>query len=1075
MFKINDKILLNLAENFTTYQRGLVYAFQNKVKNFKFDDLSLTINALVMGSKNYNVEIAFSKYGEVDDAFCTCPSYWNNNGCCKHIIAVLKKAQQELSIFEKILSSRHQHNNDIFNFIETLQQRNVKTELILDITYTASTTEFYHGVPLGSISLRIGESRLYSIKSIKKFFEGLEEDRVIEFGKNFTFYPSIHTFKEQDQQIIDLLRQIYETEKITEELHYLYQPKSVFKGKSVYLSPTSVHKLFSLLTYKDITVNILGRDYENVRIIEKDLPLDFTITQDQQDLLLELKSKEVLLPLTPKGEYFFTKGHIYHLSKQQQKYFAPFFHALQNPRKEIRFSNKDKERFVSELLPIVRNIGVVEIEHQVEETFHEASLRIEVYFDKNEDEISARVKFIYDDVSIDPFSAQQTYHGDKILIRDIEKERAILDIFEQAEFKVLEGKLYLRDDEKIFSFIYTLLPILQENAEIFYSDTFKNIRIKDPRAFTGGIRLNEGSDMLEFSFHHEEIAHSELKFILSSLKEKKKYHRLKDGSFIPLDSDTLKHISELVDYLDLSDKDLDKKMIELPKFRAVYLENKLKENKTFRAEKNLAFKQLVQNINEPQDMDFQPPLELQSVLREYQKTGFKWLKTLSMYGLGGILADDMGLGKTLQTIAFIASEKSNGLGPSLIVAPTSLVYNWEEEVQKFAPSLRTLIISGTQNERAVQLQEVEKADLVITSYPLIRRDIELYENFRFAYCFLDEAQHIKNASSQNSKSVKQIKARGFFALTGTPIENSLTELWSIFDFIMPGYLLTHTKFSRKYEKPIIKEQNPNVLGELSKQISPFILRRLKKDVLKELPPKIESKMTAELLEDQKKLYLAYLQEAKGEIAKELSSNGFEKSQMKILAALTRLRQICCHPSMFLENYESTSGKMQLLQEVIEDALESGHRILLFSQFTSMLGIIKNYLSKQNISYFYLDGSVKAEKRKEMVKNFNKGEGEIFLISLKAGGTGLNLVGADMVIHYDPWWNPAVEEQATDRAYRIGQTNVVQVIKLITQGTIEEKIYALQEKKKQMIESIIQPGETFLSQMNEEEIKKLFDL
>jgi SNF2 family DNA or RNA helicase len=292
---------------------------------------------------------------------------------------------------------------------------------------------------------------------------------------------------------------------------------------------------------------------------------------------------------------------------------------------------------------------------------------------------------------------------------------------------------------------------------------------------------------------------------------------------------------------------------------------------------------------------------------------------------------------------------------------------------------------------------------------------------------------------------------------------------------MPGYLLSHNKFGIQYERPIIKKQDKKALKELSKHIRPFILRRMKKDVLKELPPKIESKMIAELTKEQKKVYLAYLQQVKGEIAQEMKEKGFEKMHIKILAALTRLRQICCHPGVFLENYTGDSGKMQLLEEILQETLESGHRVLLFSQFTSMLQLIELQLKKQKIDYFYLDGSVPAQKRGEMVRSFNEGTGQIFLISLKAGGTGLNLTGADTVIHFDPWWNPAVEDQASDRAYRIGQKNAVQVMKLITQGTIEEKIYKLQQKKKRMNESVIQPGETLLSKMDEKEIRELFEL
>jgi SNF2 family DNA or RNA helicase len=529
----------------------------------------------------------------------------------------------------------------------------------------------------------------------------------------------------------------------------------------------------------------------------------------------------------------------------------------------------------------------------------------------------------------------------------------------------------------------------------------------------------------------------------------------------------------MVDSLNIAERELEKKMVEIPKYRALYIDRCLRDS-SWRVERNLAFKQLVQNVNEPRDMEFDVPDHFREVLRGYQKTGFKWLKTLSMYGLGGILADDMGLGKTIQTIAFIMSEQEKEHAPALVVAPTSVLYNWQDEARKFASGMKVVVVSGTPKERESLLQEARQADLVVTSYALIRRDVELYKDFDFGYCFLDEAQHIKNPASLSAKAVKIIKARGYFALTGTPLENSLTELWSVFDFVMRGYLLSHQKFTKKYERPIVRDQDQSALRELQKQIAPFILRRMKKDVLHELPPKVESKVLTDLTGDQKKIYLTYLQRAKGEIEEAIASGGFEKSRIKILSILTRLRQICCHPATFLENYQGDSGKLLYLREVVKDAVKSGHRILLFSQFTAMLDIIRKQLDNEQIDYFYLDGSTRAEERGGMVHDFNRGERDAFLISLKAGGTGLNLTGADMVIHYDPWWNPAVEDQASDRAYRIGQKNSVQVIKLIAKGTIEEKIYDLQQKKRAMIESVIKPGETMLSRMTEHEVRELLD-
>jgi SNF2 family DNA or RNA helicase len=510
----------------------------------------------------------------------------------------------------------------------------------------------------------------------------------------------------------------------------------------------------------------------------------------------------------------------------------------------------------------------------------------------------------------------------------------------------------------------------------------------------------------------------------------------------------------MVEYLNIKDSDLDKEKILLSRYNALYIEQSTMD-KGLKIEKDKKFKELISNLSEVKDEEVEPKEEINKIMRDYQKFGFKWLKTLAKCGFGGILADEMGLGKTLQAISFIQSETEQGEKlPSLVVAPTSLVYNWKDEVEKFAPDLKTLVISGDKKERREKLKEIYKYDIILTSYPLIRRDIEDYEEIQFKYCFLDEAQHIKNPNSINSKAVKELKAKAYFALTGTPIENSLTELWSIFDFIMPGYLMSHSKFSHKYEGPIVKDNNLMALKELNKHIKPFMLRREKKDVIKELPPKIEHKIVVEMTKEQKKLYAAYLTQSKEEVDMEIREKGFKNSRFKILSILTRLRQICCDPTTFVDNFKGESGKMEALDDLLEDSIKSGNRILLFSQFTSVLKNIEKRLKKNKIEYMYLDGQTPMEDRGGLVKSFNEGEGKVFLISLKAGGTGLNLTAADTVIHFDPWWNPAVEEQASDRAHRIGQKKTVQVIKLIARGSIEEKIYELQQKKKEIIKNVM---------------------
>ena len=414
---------------------------------------------------------------------------------------------------------------------------------------------------------------------------------------------------------------------------------------------------------------------------------------------------------------------------------------------------------------------------------------------------------------------------------------------------------------------------------------------------------------------------------------------------------------------------------------------------------------------------------------------------------------------------------------TLVVCPSSLTLNWQNEANKFTNELNVLVIRGTLTERKRQISEIENYDLVITSYDLLKRDIELYKekNYKFRYVIADEAQYLKNSNTQNAKSIKKIKADTRYALTGTPIENSLAELWSIFDFIMPGYLFQYKKFKTIYETPIVKDNDEKAMSKLKMLIEPFILRRTKKEVLTELPEKTITVLNNEMCEEQKNIYLSYLAQAKQEVADQIHTNGYGKSQIQILAALTRLRQICCHPSLFINGYHEGSSKLEQCMEIVKDAITGSHKILLFSGYTSMFDIIEKELKKEKIKYFKLTGATKVDERIKLVDEFNENpEIQVFLISLKAGGTGLNLTGADMVIHYDPWWNLSTENQATDRAYRIGQKNNVQVYKLITKNSIEEKIYELQQKKAELIDNMLDTNTSFVNKLSKEEIMSLFE-
>lgn len=1094
MFEINEQSLKDKCGS-VIYERGLDMYLRNKVRRMdieieKDNESSLdvlSIEAIVESAyENSNYEVYIEMVDKINRIgySCSCPHSLKRGEVCKHVVAVLLKWNREK---ERIMRKNPRLSSLKSNqFIESMKEailsksKNHK-ELKLEIKYEFESLERKKS----SVELKIGEEKTYVVKNMREFLKYINSTtgEELEFGKGFTYNPYIHKFSDVDKKIIDLLTEIYEIDMNISyqnnlSSHYLHS-SGLISGKKIYMSNMQVKRFFETIKGKSFDAVINGKSLTNLIILEEDMPLEFSLKL-KDDFLVIGYGKEIPVPLTDGGEYFYFKGNIYHPSEEQIRLYNPFYKEYMRAKSgKLIFSRDNIENAASYVIPSIKRISSnVVIDEKIKDKFSEEALKIMTYLDKAEEGISAEVVFQYGDDNSSLFSKEDK-KNDKILIRNVQKELEFSRLLNSLGFKGENNKYILTDEEAVMEFMVNGVLKLQEASEVYYSEAFKGIKIYGSTNIKSSIRLND-EDLLEFTFSIDGLDKGELKDILEAVRQKKKYYKLKKGGFVSLESKEIQDVGRMIEYLDIKDSDLEKDKILLSKYNAIYIDENFK-NSTIVLEKNKKFRELVNNIKEVKDIDFVLPEHLENIMRGYQKFGFKWLKTLSGCGFGGILADEMGLGKTLQTIAFIESEvieDKEERKPSLVVAPTSLVYNWKSEIERFAPSLKTLVVSGNKGEREEKRKEIEEADIVITSYPLIRRDIEEYKDIKFRYCILDEAQQIKNPASINAQSVKEIRAQGYFALTGTPIENSLTELWSIFDFLMPGYLLSHGKFSKKYETPIVKNKDKKALEELNKHIKPFILRRLKKEVIKELPPKIEHKLVVEMTEEQKKLYAAFIEEAKYDIHREIKEKGFNRSKIKILSTLTRLRQICCDPSVFIENFNGESGKMEALDYLLEESINEGHRILLFSQFTTVLKNIAERLNKSKIEYMYLDGQTKSEERGKLVKEFNDGRGSVFLISLKAGGTGLNLTGADVVIHFDPWWNPAVEDQATDRAHRIGQEKTVEVIKIIARGTIEEKIYNLQEKKKDIIKSIMSDENSehnLISQMTQEEIEELFKI
>lgn len=1073
MIQLSRIGIRNIASSDVVYARGLQDYKNNHVVNATWSNSKQQYRITVKDNFDYNVTIKVFEDGSFEHS-CNCSEHLKENGACKHVVTALLFVYNyvERSLIKE---PDNPEEKKIYQIIEYFS--NEEVSVVQGETYHIEVNLTIPSLLRGKegnafASIRVGNSKFYKIQSIKKFLLDMYSKENIALGKEFKFVHGESKFDKQSNKVLDYFLEILEIQEAVDKMAF---PK-LFNRSQVILTKNMFLRLLSILGDNKFQLELYGKEYDDVIYSASNPNIKYNLSMIEDGIVMDYNGNYHVIPLTDTGELLYFNGCIYKPNKRFTHNYVPFFNNLGGNREPLVFKGSQKNKFLEVVLPKISEIMELTVPEELQDRFITENLEPTIYLDRAKNNIRAELKFKYGEHEFNAFDNPSA--ANFIIVRQPQKEDYYLEYLEKLGFVPKSHSFIMRNEDDIYEFLTSTIHDLAKECELYYSDDFKKINIKSPGSFKAGLRVSTGVDLLEMDLNYEEVPKDELQDLFRSYRMKKKYYRLKNGSFINLEDESLKNVWDILNNLNVSSKELDKEIIEVSKHAAVYLNSAFSEL-NLEVEKNADFSILVDSILNPANTHYSVPNGIEATLRPYQMTGYKWLRTLADNRLGGILADDMGLGKTLQSIVYMASiiedsrqeENESSQARFLIVCPSSLIYNWQDEVDNFAPHLTTEVITGSPKERQELIESDRKADIIITSYPLIRRDIELYQQIQFDTVFIDEAQYIKNADSLNAKSVKLIKAKHKFALTGTPIENSLSELWSIFDFIMPNYLFSHSKFVNIYEKPIMKEEG-NKLEDLNRRITPFILRRMKKDVLHELPDKVEEKMLTDMVEEQKKIYVSFMESIKSEINTEIQENGFEKSKMKILAALTRLRQICCHPSTFIDNYTGGSGKLELLMEIITDAIANGHRILVFSQFTSMLSIIETELKKENISTFYLAGSTKVQDRNEYVKRFNQGEGKVFLISLKAGGTGLNLIGADTVIHYDPWWNPAVEDQATDRAYRIGQVKSVHVMKLITKGTIEEKIYKLQKKKKNLSDSVIQSKEVFINALTREELEEI---
>lgn len=979
-------------------------------------------------------------------------------------------------------------------YVKTAEIKNRKTgELATSIKLEYSVE--IENIETLKISFKIGQTRMYVLNNICDFYEAYQNESELYYGKQLRFIPKRENFTEDSQIIFDYI--IKYAEMVDYNNRYSdYRMSSSF-NKYIYITGENIDEFLNINKNKGIILHsyyngdskyictdeklevscVLKK--EKIRIPNYDYWFYDTEGEDEEEseeYVLKLNITGYSILLSNNKIYIFYQNKIYTMDKDIQ--LMKLFGIFEN-QEQILIPEDKLNEFKNVVLPQIKHIKTenlpAKIAKEVEVVNKLASKILLDVDDKGN--IILELKFCYMDYEFNVLeSGYKTYIKEHNIIRDVPAETEVIKRIFMDGFELISGRkqFVMKNTDDTYEFLSHKIEGYMNDFEVLATDKFKNKQIKQPRISNIGIRIDNG--LLELDISKINIDISEIKNILKDYNIKKKYHKLKSGDFLDLtNNEDLNLLDEMATTLDIDYSKVEKGVVNLPINRSFYLEKLIDSRKEIGVAKNEQFTKLIESIEDSEISDkIEIDKDFEEKLRDYQKVGYKWLKTLEMYKFGGILADDMGLGKTLQIIALLSTELKNQT-TSIVVCPSTLVLNWKAEVEKWCDSIKVLIINGKAGERLEKINNYKNYNLIITSYDLLKRDIENYGDKSFKYIIADEAQYIKNSLTQNATSLKSLKGETKFALTGTPIENSIAELWSIFDFIMPGYLYSYNKFKKKFEEPILKYEDKEALNRLKKLISPFILRRVKKDVLTELPEKNITVMKNEMETDQEKLYLSYLAQTKKEIAEELSDSSFEKSKFKILMLLTRLRQICCHPSLFIENYNGGSGKLKQCIDLTIDAIESGHKILLFSSYTSMFEIIEKELNKLNIKYFKLVGDTPVSKRIEMVEEFNNNESvKVFLISLKAGGTGLNLTSADVVIHYDPWWNVSSENQATDRAYRIGQKNSVQVYKLITCNSIEEKINKMQERKEKLSKDVLSTEETFVNKMSKEEILDLFE-
>lgn len=1065
------------------YERGMKVYQREQVVNLQAREQNgeVAVQADVASSKgngNYSVTLLYNpEEKQMAGAYCDCMAFVTYEGICKHCVAAALKYNRMVNEgkFGFARQTGHIQTSDLLQSVMRQQHsrvleryRNQMQQVLpgpVELVPVLACNDYTHQ---WSVHFQIGTpEKYYVMKDLTAFAERVENEEFFSYGKKLEFMHTRQAFAQHSRAMLDLvLESIGQEQSLRQkQMGHFYQTLGQTK-RDLPLTVSNLFRLLHSLPASQVQVEQTKGHVVSYRVLDAREPVYLPIA----------------LQAEPDGGYTVTMPAMQHMNDGTEgcvicdgtiRFYPPeqtdamelLAQLVSNGRETVHYvAEQDLNIFCATLLPALKQCAHLDTTGL--EQYLPEQCRLRVYLDDDGMNILCQAEAWYGGKKF-----ILTEQGSQETVRNLDMEFQLSMLLEQYfPLRNSYGEYYFsgQEDGRLYELLTEGIRAISGMAEVYLSDRMKHIQIQPQPKLQIGVSVTAG--LLDIDIDAERLPQDELQALLNNYRMRRRYYRMRNGNFLQLEAGSLATLAELADGLHATGRMLRDGHLQAPMYQAYYVDKVLQDGgEDLTVQRNLNFRSLVRNLKNYEDSDDEIPETLQTTLRQYQKVGYRWLMTLQRMGLGGILADDMGLGKTVEIITMLLANRMQLLEkPALVITPASLVFNWESEIRRFAPSLTVRSITGSAAERQELLQQ-EPVQVILTSYDLLKRDIEIYETMQFSYCIIDEAQNIKNHSTKAAKTVKRIQADTRFALTGTPIENRLSELWSIFDFLLPGMLGSYELFRKQYETAIVQHQDEIALARLHRMIKPFILRRLKQDVLKDLPEKIETTVYSRMEAPQRELYMANLQRVLDGLQQK-SEAEVHTQKLQILAELMHLRQICCDPSLLYDNYHGESAKLETCMELIEDAVQGGSKILVFSQFTTMLDRIEQRLQQMQIRSLVLTGSTGREQRADLVHRFNTtDEAQVFLISLKAGGTGLNLTAASVVIHVDPWWNAAAQEQATDRAHRIGQKQAVTVLKLITKDTIEEKIQELQAKKLALTDSVLGAAGMSMASLNREEL------